>query len=94
MKVVDAVAEILRREGTEYLFCFPTTPLIEACAVAGIRPIVTRVERTLVNMADGYTRVHRGLRNGGGVGGRPRVPHHARAGEGTREPRRRGRSRR
>jgi acetolactate synthase-1/2/3 large subunit len=64
VKVVDAVAEILRREGTEYLFCFPTTPLIEACAVAGIRPIVTRVERTLVNMADGYTRVHGGLRNG------------------------------
>ena len=64
MKTVDAIAEILRREQVEYLFCFPTTPVIEACASVGIRPIVTRVERTLVNMADGYTRVHRGLRNG------------------------------
>jgi len=64
LKTVDAIAEVLRREQTEYLFCFPTTPLIEACASVGIRPIITRMERTLVNMADGYTRVHRGLRNG------------------------------
>jgi len=64
VKTVDAIAEVLCREQVEYLFCFPTTPLIEACASAGIRPIVTRMERTLVNMADGYTRVHRGLRNG------------------------------
>jgi thiamine pyrophosphate-dependent acetolactate synthase large subunit-like protein len=64
MKTVDALAEILRREGVDFLFCFPTTPIIEACARAGIRPVITRMERTLVNMADGYTRVNNGLRNG------------------------------
>ena len=58
MKGVEAVAEVLRREGVEYLFCFPNNPLIEAAAELGIRPIMTRTERTLINMADGYTRAH------------------------------------
>ena len=30
MIVVEAIAEILKREGVEYLNCYPTTPLIEA----------------------------------------------------------------
>ena len=64
MTGADAVAQILKREGTEYLFCFPTTPIIEACAKAGIRPIITRTERTLINMADGYSRVSNGNRLG------------------------------
>jgi len=29
MKVIDAVAEILKREGVEFLACYPTTPIIE-----------------------------------------------------------------
>ena len=64
MRANDAIARILAREETEFLFCFPAHGLIDACAREGIRPIVTRTERTLVNMADGYTRVHDGERSG------------------------------
>jgi acetolactate synthase-1/2/3 large subunit len=59
-----AIAKILKQEGTEYLFCFPANSLIDACAAEEIRPILTRTERTLINMADGYTRVSNGRRNG------------------------------
>jgi thiamine pyrophosphate-dependent acetolactate synthase large subunit-like protein len=59
-----AIVEILKREGVEYLFCFPANTLIEAAAVGGIRPIIARTERTLVNMADGYSRVSNGRRIG------------------------------
>ncbi len=59
-----AIVEILKREGVEVLFCFPANTLIDACASAGIRPILTRTERTLVNMADGYARVSNGARIG------------------------------
>ncbi|MFN8525791.1 MAG: thiamine pyrophosphate-requiring protein [Chloroflexota bacterium] len=64
MKGVAAVARILKREGVEYLFCYPSNPLIEACAVEGIRPILARTERTALSMADGYTRVHNGTKLG------------------------------
>lgn len=64
MTGAEAIALILKREGAEYLFCYPTTPIIEACARLGIRPIITRTERTLINMADGYTRVANGRRIG------------------------------
>ena len=55
MKVVDAIAEILQREGVEFLACYPTNTLIEAAASAGIRPIVCRQERVGVGIADGFT---------------------------------------
>ena len=64
MRTVDAVAEILKREGVEYLPCFPTTPVIEACAAAGIRPIVCRQERVGVGIADGYSRITNGRKPG------------------------------
>ena len=64
VRVNEAIARILRVEGVEYLFCFPAHGVIDACAAEGIRPIVTRTERTLVNMADGYTRVHNARRFG------------------------------
>jgi len=35
-------------------------PLIEACAERGIRPIMARTEKTLINMADGYCRATNG----------------------------------
>ena len=35
MKGVDAIAEILKREGVEFLVCYPRQPLIEAAAKAG-----------------------------------------------------------
>ena len=60
MIVVEAIAEILKREGVEYLSCYPTTPLIESAAAAGIRPIVCRQERVGVGIADGFARVRNG----------------------------------
>ncbi len=64
MNAAAAIAEILKAEGVEYLFCFPVNPLIDACARIGIRPIVARTERTLVNMADGYSRASNARRIG------------------------------
>ena len=39
------VAEILKRERTEFLACYPRNPLIEACAALDIRPVLCRQER-------------------------------------------------
>src|SRR5262249_2975447 len=64
MKVNAAIARLLKREGVESLFCYPSNSLIEACAVEGIRPILARTERTVLAMADGYTRVHNGRKIG------------------------------
>src|SRR5437763_8260574 len=64
MKAAAAVASVLKAEGTEFLFCFPVNALIDECARVGIRPIVARTERTLVNMADGYSRASNGRRIG------------------------------
>jgi acetolactate synthase-1/2/3 large subunit len=60
MLVADAIAQILKREGVEYLNCYPSTPLIEASAKVGIRPIVCRQERVGVGIADGFSRVRNG----------------------------------
>jgi acetolactate synthase I/II/III large subunit len=64
MNGAGVVAEILGREGTEFLSCYPRNPLIEACAALDIRPILCRQERVGVGLADGYTRIKRGRRNG------------------------------
>jgi acetolactate synthase-1/2/3 large subunit len=64
MKAATAVASILKAEGTEYLFCFPNSPILEDCARLDIRPIVARTERTMLNMADGYSRASNGRRLG------------------------------
>src|SRR6202011_4724282 len=56
MLVMDAIAQILKREGISTLFCFPTTPLIEAAVAAGLRPIICRQERVGVDMASGFAR--------------------------------------
>ncbi len=64
MNGAQAIAEILKREGTEFLSCYPRNPLIEACAAIGIRPILCRQERVGVGLADGYSRIHRGRRIG------------------------------
>ncbi len=64
MNGADVVAEILRREGTEFLSCYPRNPLIEACARIDIRPILCRQERVGVGMADGYSRINLGKRIG------------------------------
>jgi acetolactate synthase-1/2/3 large subunit len=64
MNGAAVIAEILKREGTEFLACYPRNPLIEACAELDIRPILCRQERVGVGMADGYTRICRGRKNG------------------------------
>ena len=64
MNGAAVIAEILKREGTEFLACYPRNPLIEACAELDIRPILCRQERVGVGMADGYTRISRGRKNG------------------------------
>jgi thiamine pyrophosphate-dependent acetolactate synthase large subunit-like protein len=64
MKAAAAIANILKAEGTDYLFCFPVNALIDECARIGIRPIVARTERTLLNMADGYSRTSNARRLG------------------------------
>ena len=64
MNGAGVIAEILKREGTDFLACYPRNPLIEACAELDIRPILCRQERVGVGMADGYTRIYRGRKNG------------------------------
>jgi len=56
MQGTDAVARMLKLEGVEYLFSYPNNPLIDAAAQVGIRPIIARGEKTIINLADGYTR--------------------------------------
>ncbi len=60
----QAIAEILKRESVEHVFCFPFTPIMEELAEAGIRPIVARQERVAENMADGFSRTTSGQRIG------------------------------
>jgi thiamine pyrophosphate-dependent acetolactate synthase large subunit-like protein len=57
---MDAITEILKREGISTMFCFPTTPIIESAAATGVRPVICRQERVGVHMADGCTRVTNG----------------------------------
>jgi acetolactate synthase I/II/III large subunit len=64
MKGADVVAEILKRERTEFLACYPRNPLIDACAELDIRPILCRQERMGVAMADGFSRIRAGKQNG------------------------------
>jgi acetolactate synthase I/II/III large subunit len=64
MTGADVIAEILKREGTEFLACYPRNAVIDACAAIDIRPILCRQERVGVGMADGFSRIRRGKQNG------------------------------
>jgi len=64
MKVAAAVAEILKREGVEFLIGYPVNPIIEAAAAADIRTIIVRQERTGIHMADAVSRISSGRRIG------------------------------
>jgi len=57
MNGFEAIANILKKEGFEWMACFPANPLIEAAANAGIRPIVFRQERGGIMAADGFSRM-------------------------------------
>jgi acetolactate synthase-1/2/3 large subunit len=60
MNGAAAVAEILKREGVEFLIGYPVNPIIETAAVADIRTIIVRQERTGLHMADAVSRVTSG----------------------------------
>jgi thiamine pyrophosphate-dependent acetolactate synthase large subunit-like protein len=64
MKVSDAIAEILRREGVEIVIGYPVNHILERGAAAGIRPIIVRQERTGLHMADAMSRVTSGRQLG------------------------------
>jgi acetolactate synthase-1/2/3 large subunit len=64
MKVGEAVAEIMKREGIEILCGYPVNHLIEFAAAADIRPIMVRQERIGLHMADAISRVTSGRKIG------------------------------
>ena len=64
MKGKDVIAEILRREGTEFLAVYPAQDLIDACAKVGVRPVICRQERVGMGIADGFSRTTNGKRLG------------------------------
>ncbi len=64
MKVGAAIAEILKREGVDVLFGYPRNGVLEPAAIAGIRTIIVRQERTGLHMADALSRLSRGARMG------------------------------
>ena len=64
MKVGEAIAEILKREGVEIIFGYPVNHVLEAAAVAGIRPVIVRQERVGLHMADAMARVSSGRKVG------------------------------
>jgi thiamine pyrophosphate-dependent acetolactate synthase large subunit-like protein len=64
MKVGEAVAEIMRREGIEILCGYPVNHLLEYAAAADIRPIIVRQERIGLHMADAISRMTSGRKIG------------------------------
>jgi acetolactate synthase-1/2/3 large subunit len=64
MKAVNAIAQILKREGVEFIVAYPLNFLIEAAAELDIRTVVVRQERTGLHMADAFSRVNAGERFG------------------------------
>jgi len=64
MKTAAAIAEILKREGVEFLIGYPVNPIIEAAAEADIRTIIVRQERTGLHMADAVSRISSGRQIG------------------------------
>ncbi len=62
MLIADRIAELLQREGAEFIVGFPENRLINSAALRGIRPIITRTERVAVNIADGFARATDGER--------------------------------
>ncbi len=64
MKAAAVVANILKREGVQFLIGYPVNPIIEAAAEADIRTIIVRQERTGLHMADAVSRVTSGDRIG------------------------------
>jgi thiamine pyrophosphate-dependent acetolactate synthase large subunit-like protein len=64
VKAAAVVADILKREGVEFLIGYPVNPIIEAAAEADIRTIIVRQERVGLHMADAVSRLSSGDRIG------------------------------
>jgi thiamine pyrophosphate-dependent acetolactate synthase large subunit-like protein len=64
MKSARVIAEILKREGVDFLLAYPVNPIIEAAAEADIRTIIVRQERSGLHMADAVSRMTSGQRIG------------------------------
>ncbi|HTI67163.1 MAG TPA: thiamine pyrophosphate-requiring protein [Caulobacteraceae bacterium] len=62
--VSAAIAEILKREGVDVMFGYPSNRVLETAAQADIRTVIVRQERTGVHMADALSRMTRGKRMG------------------------------
>lgn len=64
MKLGQAIAQILQAEGVEEVCGYPLNYVFEYAAHAGIRPVITRAERTAGHMADAISRMTSGGRIG------------------------------
>lgn len=64
MKVVEAIAHALKKEGVEFIIGYPVNPIFEAAAAADIRTIIVRQERVGLHMADAVSRLSSGDRIG------------------------------
>jgi acetolactate synthase-1/2/3 large subunit len=64
VKVGQAIAEIMKREGIEILCGYPVNHLIEFAAAIDIRPIMVRQERIGLHMADAMSRLSSGRKLG------------------------------
>src|SRR5690606_9800195 len=60
MKAVEAVCEILKREGIEVIIGYPVNHILEYAARADIRPVIVRQERVGLHMADAMSRLSSG----------------------------------
>jgi len=60
MKFGEAIAEILKREGIEMVIGYPVNHVLEYAAMADIRTIIVRQERTGLHMADAISRMTSG----------------------------------
>lgn len=64
MKVGEAIVEILKREGVELVIGYPVNHVLEYAAMADVRPIIVRQERTGLHMADAISRMTSGAKIG------------------------------
>ena len=64
MKGGQALAKVIKMEGTDFVSYYPSVPMAQDMVDEGLRVITTRHERTALAMADAYTRLSMGRKNG------------------------------
>ena len=64
MKVSQAIAHILKKEGVEFVIGYPVNSIIETAAEIDIRTIIVRQERVGLHMADAVSRLTSGEKLG------------------------------